>query len=341
MKELIRDLASRGVVGVGLSALGRRLRRDEGTMILYGHRFRDDDEGYLQGLNPAWFEAQLAYLTRHYEIIPLSTLVGCLEQGRAVPARSVVLTIDDGFRDNLEHAFPLLERYRVPATIFVVTRSLTTGELPWSERLGVLFQRTRVPAITHPLLGGRPWPLTRPVQRRAACQRVKAGIVTRGREDRDAVIETLAERLGIEPPSDRMLNWDDARLLQANGIEIGGHGYSHALLGRVSLAEARREIARCRADLEHFLGLQAASFCLPGGSYTDAVVEEVRKRGFRSCFRPDYHKRYNHSANADPFTLARWGLPNAPGHHLEAELDGPFHGMRRWLHRLSLSPRPL
>ncbi|MDI5934164.1 polysaccharide deacetylase family protein [Halomonas kalidii] len=341
MKEFIRDLASRGVVTCGLSALGRGLRRHEGATILYGHRFSDDDEGYLKGLRPAWFDAQLAYLTRHYEVIPLATLVRCLEQGREVPRRSVVLTLDDGFRDNLEQAFPVLERYRVPATLFVVTRSLTEGELPWSQRLGVLFQRTRVPEVSHALLGECPWPLADDRQRRVAYQHVKAAIAPRRREERDGVIELLANRLDVEPPRDRMLNWQDARLLQAGGVEIGGHGYSHALLGRVTPSEACREIARCKVDLENFLGLKTPAFCLPGGSFTSAVIERVRQSGFRSCFRPDYRKRRNNEANADPYTLSRWGLPNAPRHHLEAELDGPFHLLRQFYHRVPHRSRPL
>ncbi|MFC3285513.1 polysaccharide deacetylase family protein [Litchfieldella rifensis] len=345
MKEFVRDLASRAVVSCGLSSMGRGLRRHEGAFILYGHRFSDDDDGYLQGLRPAWFADQVAYLTRHYEVIPLKTLIDCLEQRRAVPARSVVLTFDDGFRDNLENAVPILERYRVPATIFMVTRSLTNGELPWSQRLGVIFQRTYVLEMSHPLLGEQPAPLNDSHQRRAAYQRIKLGIAPLQRGERDTLISGLANQLGVEPPLDQMLSWQDARLLQASGVEIGGHSYSHALLGQVPIAEACHEIRRCREELRDHLGLEAAPFCLPGGSYSDDVIRCIKQTGFRSCFIPNQQKRYNTVVNTTPFTLSRLGLPNAPSHHLEAELDGPFHPLRECYHWLqggyrSLSPSP-
>ncbi|MBZ9538052.1 polysaccharide deacetylase family protein [Modicisalibacter tunisiensis] len=339
MKERLRDLASRGIVIAGLSALGREMKRHEGTLILYGHRVADDDEGYLQGLSPQWLDAQMAYLARHYEVIALSTLVACLEQGRQPPRRSVVVTFDDGFRDNLERALPILERHRIPATVFVVTRSLTTGELPWSERLGVILQTTPVSEFMHPCLGEEPWQFSDERSRHVAYLHFKHALAVMERESRDAILEALAEQLEVLLPDNRMLDWAGARQWLAGGGEVGGHGYSHALLGRVPITEAHAEIRRCKKDLEACLGLERPAFCLPGGSHDTAVLEAVKAQGFRSCFVPNIRKRYNTLMNADPFTLSRVGLPNAPRHHLEAELDGPFHFMRQAYHRLVPSVR--
>ena len=126
MKEILRSLAYQGLVRSGLTRLGRRLADRSGTLILYGHRVSSDDEGYMQGLAPAWLDQQLAYLCRHFEIVPLHVLVDALRAGRPAPSNAVVLTFDDGFRDNYEQAFPLLCKYGVTATIFTVLA--TTGE---------------------------------------------------------------------------------------------------------------------------------------------------------------------------------------------------------------------
>ena len=72
LKEIIRRCLSQIIVRGTISALGRAAFPKRGALILYGHRLAADDEGYLQGLRPKWFEEQLAYLTRHYEIISLS-----------------------------------------------------------------------------------------------------------------------------------------------------------------------------------------------------------------------------------------------------------------------------
>ena len=83
MKERLRDLASRLLVGSGATRLGRHWGDRDGTFVFYGHRVADDDEGFFQGLPPRWLRDQLAYLTRHYEVIPLRTLVACIEEGHA------------------------------------------------------------------------------------------------------------------------------------------------------------------------------------------------------------------------------------------------------------------
>lgn len=329
MKEQIRRWASRSAVRLGITALGRRIKSMDGAIILYGHRISDDDEGYLQGLKPEWLDQQLAYLTRHYEVIPLRTLVDCFERGQPVPQRSVVLTFDDGFRDNLTHAFPLLQRYRVPATIFVVTGSLTYGDLPWSQRLGYLFQRTSERWLEHPLAGPDGLDLTAGANRFNAYRTVKNPISRMGHTDRDRTIAELARLLRVEPPKDRMLNWDDARELQAAGIEIGAHTYSHPLLAKIEPEEAHWEMTRSRDDLKQELGIERPSFCFPAGSLNDRLLRLVPALGFRCTFVPGQGKLTNNLWNVSEYSLARVGLPEAPAYNLEAELDGPIRRIRQ------------
>ncbi len=329
MKELVRDGASRLLVATGATRLGRRFRDRDGTLILYGHRVADDDEAFFQGLPPRFLREQLAYLTRHYEVIALRTLVDCIETGRHPPPRSVVLTFDDGFRDNVEQAAPILEEFGVPATIFVVTQSLTDGRLPWSQRLGFLFQHTEAHEVQHELLGPEPVALMGDAERRRAYTRLMPQLMPLERVPRDAVIDELAAALEVEPPVDRMMTWEHARDLTARGHEIGSHTFSHALLGHVPAPESKWELDRAMFDLEEHLGLTRPSFCFPAGSTTPALPTLVRELGYRSCFVPNKSRRLNRPREVDAFSLVRVGLPNAPGSHLEAELDGPFHPLRR------------
>lgn len=331
MKELVRKSVSRVIVGGGVSAVGRRVMRWDGATILYGHRVADDNEGYLQGLKPEWLDEQLAYLTRHFEVIPLSTLVDCFEQGQPVPRRSAVLTFDDGFRDNLENAAPLLEKYRVPATVFLVTGSITTGDLPWSQRLGVLFQQTTNSEFAHPLAGDSVLGLSTPAERRRAYLTVKAPIARMGRIEREQCLAALARELRVDPPRDRMLNWDEARTLRDMGIELGAHTYSHPLLANVPIEEARWEMERSRNDLKEQLGIERPSFCFPAGSMNAALLDLVPRLGFRSAFVPNRRIRVNNLNSTHQFALSRVGMPEAPGYILEAELDGPLHLLRQRL----------
>lgn len=328
MKEAFRALASRALVASGATRLGRRLGDRNGTFIFYGHRVRDDEEGFFRGLPPHWLHDQLAYLTRHYEMISLSTLVACIEEQRPPPPRSVVLTFDDGFRDNVELALPILEAFDVPATIFVVTGSLSDGRLPWSQRLGYAFQHTDEAVVQHELLGSEPIALGSEAQRRRAYALAKKRLVSSPRAEREAVIDGLEERLGVAAPGDRMMTWDQAREVVRAGHEVGAHTVSHPLLARIAPAEARWEMERSLFDVRERLGIERPSFCFPAGSTSRALQALARDLGFRSCFVPDPSRRLNRPGLVDAFSLVRMGLPNAPAVQLEAELDGPFHAVR-------------
>ena len=328
MKEVIRAGLSASIVWSGATRLGRRLRRNDGTLVLYGHRVADDDEGYLQGLPARYLRDQLEYLTKHFEVISLETLVACIEAHEPPPPRSVVLTFDDGFRDNVETAIPILDAYGVRATIFVVTRSLDTGELPWSQRLGYLFQHTDRSTFEPAGLGLARLSLSTERERREAYIAVKAVLAPLARIDRDRRIGALARHLQVEPPTDRMMTWDHAKEALAGGHTIGAHTYSHALLARVPLGEARVEMERARDGVASNLAIAHQMFCFPAGSVNRELVDLARDVGFRSAFWPDRAKRLNRAGSDDTFAIARVGMPNASALELEAELDGPFHAVR-------------
>lgn len=81
-------------------------------------------------IEPADFERQCATLARRRRVVPLSVVTERLAATGQVPPNVTVLTFDDGFADFMEHAVPTLERYGLPATMFVVARSMLPGHLP-------------------------------------------------------------------------------------------------------------------------------------------------------------------------------------------------------------------
>jgi peptidoglycan/xylan/chitin deacetylase (PgdA/CDA1 family) len=86
--------------------------------ILCYHRF--GSRSSQLAVSPAAFEAQMDYLARNgYHVIPLARLAGFLERGEPIPRKSVVLTIDDGYRSTYEVAFPVLRKYGFHATVFL------------------------------------------------------------------------------------------------------------------------------------------------------------------------------------------------------------------------------
>jgi len=142
---MVRSRLSRGLRTVAgeAASVARRVRGAQpGTArILYYHRIEDED--HRSCVRPAAFAAQMAHLRREgYNLMALGAVREHLDVHRSFPERTVLVTFDDGFEDNYHHAFPILEKEDIPATLFLTTGFLDTRELP------VLRDRSGVPALS-------------------------------------------------------------------------------------------------------------------------------------------------------------------------------------------------
>jgi len=96
------------------------LPRQEGVVILMYHSVADNDIFFT--VKPKMFVKQIAYLKEHgYNVISLEKLVDCLNSGKKIPSKTVILTFDDGYQDNYNNVFPILKKYNFSATIFLAT----------------------------------------------------------------------------------------------------------------------------------------------------------------------------------------------------------------------------
>src|SRR5215475_8530252 len=101
----------------GAFAPFRWAHRRQALIITY-HRFSESEGGAR--ISARSFAEQMKYLAAHYTLVPLSRLGDCLQR-REIPPRLAAITIDDGYRDAYEIAFPILRKHCAPATVFVVT----------------------------------------------------------------------------------------------------------------------------------------------------------------------------------------------------------------------------
>lgn len=116
-----------------LNPLGVEADRLQTVPILCYHRLGSVTSKMV--VSPASFEAQMAWLVRHgYRVVRLADLTGFLAGQRPMPQRAVVLTFDDGYESFYRHAFPVLKKYGLPATVFVYTDFLGGGDaLTWPQ----------------------------------------------------------------------------------------------------------------------------------------------------------------------------------------------------------------
>jgi peptidoglycan/xylan/chitin deacetylase (PgdA/CDA1 family) len=254
------------------SRLARRLRSRSIAIVMYHGVVRQPPPVFdWCQLDETRFEEEIAFLSQQYSVIPLAEAVDRLSRGLPLPQRAVALTFDDGFRNVYTTAHPILERYRVPATVFLVTSLIEMRQPPWPERLlNALLTSCRA-AVR---FNGKEWPLSTGQQRATVYQTLSARLKAMEVGEKEAKLAELHQALGgqsqVAPDSPlATMNWDEIERLARTGlISFGSHTHTHQILSRCSLERQREELRISRDILREHLG-SADLFAYPNGSWTD------------------------------------------------------------------------
>jgi len=257
------------------------------------HRFSGNEE--FGKTSRQTFEEHLSYLSRHYKIIRLTDAVERFQRGTKLPNRSVVITIDDGYKDFYEIAFPVLQKFNVPATIYLVTDFVNENCWIWTDKARYVLCRTKMERLDIEICGTKfDQALGGPDSRLILAGALNTELKRLSDEDKDARIAGLAKALKVDIPDRptegyRAFGWDDARKMAAAGIEVGSHTATHPILTNVASSRLESELRIAKSAIEGNLEKSAAHFCYPNGNaskrerdaadaagYASAVTTEIR-----------------------------------------------------------------
>lgn len=333
----------------GMWRLRRWARRiaPKAILLLYHRVAEVPTDPQLLCVSPQHFAEHLEVLRRNYH--PLS--LGSLRRRLALnlwPPRSVVVTFDDGYADNLHQARPLLETADVPATVFVVAGQVDSSqEFWWDELERVLLSTPRLPAQLTLTINGRMhrWDLpgsdeenlhwhvlmtSRPTPRQAAYRELASLLRGMEGEARKRLLEQLVAWTGLDAngrSNYRALTGDEVRALAQDGlVEIGAHTVSHPMLSALPLEAQRTEIAHSKRKLEEILGRPVTSFAYPFGGQSDYTADTarlVREVGF-DCACSNFPGLI--TRGVDPYQLPRFLIRDWDGEEFARRLEGWFGG---------------
>ncbi len=208
------------------------------------------------------FEALTSHLAEHFDVARLSDLTG-----GSWPANSrrprVAVTFDDGWQDNYQPVLDAVAKHRTPVTIFVCS-GLTGRHSPfWPEHVrGLLADASE-----------------------AERQQTIASLKRLPRVDRDAAIETLAEksahRLAPRAGSpDATMSWQTLETLNRAGVAIESHAKSHEILTTLDAADLERELVESRDELSGRLARPVRILAYPNGNHSPQVRQAARAAGY-------------------------------------------------------------
>ncbi|MEA2292506.1 MAG: hypothetical protein QOE86_145 [Solirubrobacteraceae bacterium] len=287
-----------------------RLPPWRGTLVLAYHRILEDgaetplDPGVVSATRSV-FAAQLGLIVRHLDVVGSDALADPAHR----PARRVMLTFDDGYRDNYEVAFPLLRAHGARATFFLATGFLDRPHVPWWDELAWMVRSS--PKETLEPGGWLPDSVALDGDRRRAIgqlTRVYKGLDSGRTED---FLAYCAEATGSGRCPDALardlwVTWEMAAEMRDAGMEIGGHTVSHPVLARAGEDRQREEIEGCRRRLHDQLGIPMRSFAYPVGlrdCFGDTTKRLMREAGVRHAF--SLYGGYTPGRPADPYDVPR------------------------------------
>jgi len=280
--------------------------RRNGTLILCYHRVAEGvEDPFFLCVSPGNFAAHLEEISRAREPSTLADV--------SVPSRRprVVVTLDDGYRDNLTNALPIAESKGVPITVFVTSGILGNHKGLWWDRLGTLL-RSRPPHVREielPVVGQNVRLPLGSSGIRADLDSVRRHLLPLRVADIERALDAISEQwqVGSAPPPDAgTLTIGDLRQLAASDtVTIGAHTADHVRLGDRSAQEQQDTISGSKQELEQSIGRGVSHFAYPFGGRDDfdhRSVDAVRSAGFdTACTTLPGTAR----SSTDPYRLPR------------------------------------
>jgi peptidoglycan/xylan/chitin deacetylase (PgdA/CDA1 family) len=282
----------------------------KGLRILMYHRFTE----------PEPLARQCAHIRAHYSPVSMSQAADWLMHGRRLPENAVAITVDDGYRDFYQVAYPVFREYGIPATVYLVSDFLDRRLWLWVDqvRYGFLHAQARTFQMEIPGAAPLSFELGTRQARTSAARAVTEAAKKISNVERLRLLASLPRQLEVQLPEDapaeyQALHWDEVRQMSAAGIDFGAHTRTHPILSRLAgdgepAGEIAHEIEGSKRQIEQRVGRPVEHFCYPNGSIEDvgrSAVEVARAAGFRTAVMTESGLNY---VGADPFRLLRIGV---------------------------------
>jgi len=293
-----------------LRPLSRFMRNENLTVLAY-HRINEKpDDSYPHqedtvSTTSDMFRSQLAFLKRYCFVTTFKGLAELIAANEKIPPNTVIITFDDGYRDNYDIALPILSEFKLPAVIYVVTGNIDTGQPFWFDILS--YALTNAPNGTLRVLDGRH---TFDISNgNGKLLRRSFGDLVRVLTDQERVqaISELVDyskcRDEIEAHERMVLTWPEVSELHSAGIEIGSHTVSHPFLSCLSDEQLESELVESKRRIETEIGSPVVSLSYPTGGksfYDERALKFAATCGYQFAVSYEHNALpYSHDARFD------------------------------------------
>ncbi|HEY4732685.1 MAG TPA: polysaccharide deacetylase family protein [Gammaproteobacteria bacterium] len=317
-KKLIHNFGKYGLYG-----LSRLLTRKYPRVLMY-HRFSANGVG--DGLPVKAFEAQMKLVANNFNPITLDHLCECRKKSANLPDNPVIITVDDGYQDFYDLAYPILKRYSIPATIYITVNFIEQKIWLWPDKVTYVLKQINEPVLHTAFIDKiDTCDTVNKDSREVAWNYIIGKCISMAPDARDSYIHELASAAGVSmpefPPEDYAgMTWLQVRELSDNGIDIGAHTCNHPILSKIPDDQLIDEIDGCKRRIEANIGRNVNNFCYPNGrrdDYNSSIKEMIIASGYETAATSFYDK----DGCNDLFELRRHGVGNDM-YHFQRVING-------------------
>ncbi len=347
-KRVMTDMLKNAFYGVlrhgGVYHVSRQKQKNRVLILTYHGVLKNGSDSYINRncVSAEMFEQQMRWLKRHYTIMPLGDIVEALRRGEPLPEYTAAITFDDGFRNNFTVAYPILVRYNIPATIFLITDMTDQpGARLWTDHVDAIIFRANVRRLQLQMNGTlAEFDISSPQAKIQASDRIRGFLKTLNPQERDRHILSLERQIDreidlLEDEESReryeFLSWDEVRLMAEHQIEFGSHTRSHAIIAHLSPAELENELLVSKRRIEEQLGKPCRLFSYPNGTPRDFSVRDqkvLQQAGYTAAVSQIYG--FN-TYDTDFYALRRINIVRSPSFsYFLAKVTGVWGRLREW-----------
>jgi len=287
---------------IGFLYILRKIK-GKGITVLCFHRVSDE-------FSPAWppmktdvFEKLIKYIVSHYEVI---THLDLNEPKSSKP--KIILTFDDGYKDFIINALPILEKYNVPAVHHVVVDCVEKGSNIWTQRLNRIIENIilqKVSAITYEVDTVKFHYETTHKSVFQISNEIYLQLLGSEEAYRNKHLSSLQTTYNLEEKNDLMMDWNDLKKCIAKNVIIGSHSYTHTNLALVKDANTiEKEINLSKEVIANKLDTTCDVIGLPNGQYDEVVINKCKEYGYKYIYLLN-ERLYHFQGQSDFYLIPR------------------------------------
>ncbi len=234
---------------------------------------------------PVNFERQIKFLSKNYNLISFDHLKQAMNAEIKLPQKSVIITFDDGYKDNYINAFPILQKYGASATFFLTLDFVEGNIIPWWDELASMIHKATITGVDLADLGY--YVLKSKKDRLLIISKINEKLKSMESIRRIKNMNFIRKKLKIDRKENthygQFMSWDNIKEMNKKGMHFGAHTITHCNFEKESIKMARQEIVESKKKIEQKLKKDILTFCYPYGKkefFSQDIINLLKKHGF-------------------------------------------------------------